>query len=208
MAAPRAQDLAPLCLAITLSLFALAAATAARAQTWNEIGDAGDLPATAQTTIGTGPLTQINGNLASPTDVDMFCVTAGSGSYVCLQCVLIQGPDLWIFDATGKGVAANSTCSGGCKLVTAVLSPGTYYVAVSYDGIYPLSGSDPIWIPGNFPQRAPDGPGAAGVVTSWTGSPIVQPLNPYSITLGNATYCGIVNPALKQTWGRLKMLYR
>ena len=46
----------------------------AHAQVWNEVGDAGPFPATAQQTVGAGLLTTIRGNLASASDVDMYCI--------------------------------------------------------------------------------------------------------------------------------------
>src|SRR5437016_4480378 len=64
----------------------LAFASRAHAQTWNEAGDAGDLPATAQVTTGAGALTSIHGNLASPSDVDMYCIHVPdpAGVFICL----------------------------------------------------------------------------------------------------------------------------
>ncbi len=205
---PDAGLAAALALAATLML-----AGSARAQVWNEAGDAGDLPATAQVTTGSGPLTTINGNLASPTDVDMYCVhvTDPAAFSACLQCVVIQGPNLWVFDANGNGISAVTTCQAGCKLVTGatVTSAGTYYVAVAYDAIYPYAGAGVMWNPAYTTQRSPDGPGAAGVVSSWAGTPNPQPQNPYTITFyGGATYCSAATPALGHTWGRLKQIYR
>ena len=185
----------------------------ASAQAWNEVGDAGALPATAQVTVGAGALTTLAGNLDSPTDVDMYCVrvTDPAAFVACLQCLVIQGPNLWIFDSNGKGVAANTTCQAGCKNVTSglVTLPGTYYVAVAYDQVYPYSGADVIWNPAYVPQRPPDGPGAAGVVTSWAGTPNVQPQNPYLISFsGGVGYCSSVTPAQDGTWGLIKQIYR
>ena len=62
-----------------LSSIALAALMAsAGANTWDETanggGDAGDLPATAQVVLGSGPLTQITGSIGTGGDVDMFAI--------------------------------------------------------------------------------------------------------------------------------------
>ncbi len=185
----------------------------ASAQTWTEVDDAGDLPATAQGTAGGNALTTLSGNLGTPADVDMYCVAVTDPAVfaACLQCVLPQGPNLWIFDANGKGVAANTLCQAGCKGVTSPLItvPGTYYVAVAYDQVYPYSGAGIMWNPAYAAQRAPDGPGAAGVVSSWAGSPDVQPQNPYQITfLGGTGFCSEVVSARGMTWGRLNQIYR
>ena len=99
-------------------------AAPASAQVWNETGDAGPLPATAQATLGSGALTTITGTLPSATDVDMYCITVTDPAnfYACLHCVLIQSPDLYLFDATGKGLAVAQICCGGCKQISRRLS--------------------------------------------------------------------------------------
>ena len=200
---------------LPVAITMLTIASAAHAQIWNEVGDAGDLPVTAQSTVGTGLLASIKGALGSPTDVDMYCIQVPdpTGFIAALQCVVIQGPNLWIFDATGKGVGASTTCQGGDKRVTSVLVnlPGTYYVAVAYDAVYPYSGANAMWTLAYMTQRAPDGPGAAGIVTSWSGTPNVQPLNPYQIRFfgGGTYYCTTpATSARAGTWGSLKLLYR
>ena len=197
-------------------LLASVAASGVRAQTWNESGDAGALVATAQVTVGTGALTTINGDLASPTDVDLFCIRMPSvppagPPLAQLQCAVQLGPNVWLFDAAGQGVATNSTCSGGSKTILAPgisLAPGTYYVAVSYSGLDPQSAGGAIWAPALPGQRAPDGPGAAGTLTGWAGSPTVQPINPYQIALTFMTYCDAPTPTARPTWGSLKIRYK
>lgn len=200
-----------------LGLLALALAVApARAQIWTETGDAGDLVPTAQVTVGNGPLTQIQGFLASPTDVDVYCVHLSAtppafSALIGLNCVVIQGPNVWLFDAAGNGIGSNATCSGGSKMIIAPntsLPPGNYYVAVSYYGYDPQSALGAIWQPGPPFWRAPDGPGAAGTLTGWAGTPIVQPLNPYQVFLNPGfTFCEAAVPTSRHTWGSLKIRY-
>lgn len=199
--------------AFATALTALAAlAPLAHAQVWNESGDAGALPAIAQSTSGVGPLVEIDGTLGSPDDVDLYCihVTDVAGFFANLQCVVIQGPDLWLFDPTGKGVAMNSLCQAGAKSLNGALlpGPGTYYIGVSYDAYYPFNGVNQLWLYGYTPQRAPDGPGAPLPVTTWTGVVNVQPLNPYKILLGGATFCDAPVPAANASWGSVKSIYR
>lgn len=202
--------------AFALSLALLVAAAAAQAQVWAESGDAGDLVATAQQTAGTGALITINGSLASPTDVDMYCVhvtavpPAGS-AMVQLACAVISGPNVWMFDAAGNGVFVNETCQGGFKTILAPnvsLPTGTYYLAVSYSEVDPNSAGGPIWLPALPGQRAPDGPGSAGSVIGWGGTPNVQPINPYRLTLSYMGYCSAATPTANPTWGSLKSHYR
>lgn len=201
---------------VATALLALVSASGVRAQVWNETGDAGELVSTAQVTLGTGSLTTINGNLASPTDVDLYCIKMPSVPpaglpLIQLQCLVISGPNVWLFNASGNGVLSNSTCSAGNKTILAPnvsLAAGTYYVAVSYGGIDPQSAAGAIWLSAPPSQRAPDGPGAAGTLTGWAGTPIVQPINPYQITLSFMTYCDAATPTAIPTWGLLKIRYR
>lgn len=193
----------------------LALAPAAHAQSWNEVGDAGDMIATAQVTVGAGPFTTLNGALGSAGDVDMYCIELGLTPRVLgipavqLQCVMVSGPNVWVFDAAGNGVATNQICAGGFKTVTTAMfpSPGTYYVAVAYDGVRPQSAGGAIWDPSALTERAPDGPGAASPLTGWAGAGNVAPVNPYQLSLGYITYCDAATPAAKPTWGALKLRY-
>ena len=197
-------------------LLALTAAPIARAQTWAESGDAGDLVASAQSTVGNGSLQKITGALGSPTDVDLYCVRLLSVPpaglpIVQLQCVVISGPNVWLFDALGNGVFLNQNCQFGSKTIVAPsvsLAAGTYYVAVSYSGFDAQSAGGAMWLAAPIGQRSPDGPGAAGTLTGWAGTPNVQPLNPYTINLVGMGYCEVATATLNGTWGRVKGMYR
>jgi len=195
-------------------ILAMAMASSAQAQNWTEIGDAGDLIATAQPTVGTGNLVTIDGNLASATDADVYCVhllTVPFTNFPIIQitCAVNNGPNVYLFDAAGNGRLLNETCSAGVKSITAPagLTVGTYYLAVSYSGYVPQSAGGSIWIPGQPGQRVPDGPGAAGTLTGWAGTPDVQPLNPYHLAIKFMGYCEQPTPTLPATWGALKVHY-
>jgi hypothetical protein len=201
-----------------VALLALSLAVApAHAQIWTESPDAGDLVPTAQVTAGVGALTQIQGFLAAPTDVDVYCVRLATpppalAALIGLNCAVIQGPNVWLFDAAGNGIGSNNTCSGGSKQIITPntgLSAGNYYVAVSYYDYDPQSVSGAIWQPGPPFWRAPDGPGAAGTLTGWAGNPNVQPLNPYQVFLNPGfTFCESATVTSSRTWGTLKIRYR
>ena len=203
------QLLVPAALALAL------AAAPAHAQVWNEIGDAGALVATAQATAGVGGFTTIHGNLASAGDVDMYCIHLGSvppaGTLLAgLGCVAIQAPDIWLFNASGKGVLAATTCQFGYKAIIAPavsLAPGDYYVAVSNYGVDPYAGANAIWLPSSSASHAPDGPGAAGTLTQWLGTGIPAPINPYQIDMNLMFFCSSPTPAAHATWGSLKIRY-
>ena len=198
---------------VALVALALLASLAGRvsAQAWSEVGDAGQLPASAQNTTGLGPLTTITGTFQTPVDVDMYCIQvtdpASFGAF--LLCFIIQSPDLYLFDSTGKGIAVAQICSGSSKTIAApfVTSAGTYYLAVAPFGSLALSGAGPIWNPGTTLARAPDGPGAAGPIVAWGGTPI--PPNPtnYQITLFGVGYCSAATPVRVRSWGTLKSYY-
>ena len=202
-------------LLLTLCAAVLLACVPAAAQTWTEVGDAGDLPATAQIPIGGGAFTQIDGNLGASGDADMYCVritdpavftaTTCNGTTVDTQ--------LWLFDPNGLGVTAdddapNSEC-GLQSRITGVFvpGPGNYLLAVSQYNWDPLDAAGAlIWANSPFNvERAPDGPGAPGPVTGWGTSGFAD--GPYSIFMLGVEFCP-ASPVQDATWGSIKGLYR
>lgn len=200
-------------LAAVLTLLATHPAAAA---TWSEVGDAGDMIATAQATYASGALTTIQGQLGSPGDVDIYCVKtdvmprALNIPVIALQCTAQQGPNVWVFDANGIGVATNATCLGGAKTVTTTTlnQYTTYYVAVGYYGLDPYSFPGAIWQPMVAGERTPDGPGAASALGSWAGTPVIQGPNPYQISLSFVIACDAPTPTVPRSWGTLKLRYQ
>lgn len=198
----------------TLALvFTTLAATASVAQVfWSEVGDAGDLPATAQTTAGIGPLLNITGQLSNDLDVDMYCIHIVNEPLflASLQCVVNMGPVPFLFTGSGFGKATNETCSGGMKQLTStfVSANGTYLLGVAYFGRTPVSTLGNIWLPALTTERAADGPGAAFPITGWTGVTTVNPLNPYTFALQGCEPCQLPVPVQPGTWGRVRSLYR
>lgn len=220
MSHPRRLDPCLRTILVSFGLTALLAAPTA-AQVWNETGDAGQDIASAQSTVGTGNLTQINGTLSSSTDVDMYCMVIGPAVDLAfnpmlqLQCVANQGPNIWVFHANGVGMAMNETCQAGNKTLTNNLiptSPTTIYIAVGYSGMEPLAAAGTIWQTGFPGERSPDGTDPASPLVGWAGTPNVQPLNPYTITLGTvgvfASYCDAPVATESASWGAVKGLYR
>lgn len=196
-----------------LSLAGVAvAASAVTAQSWNEQGDAGDLPASAQVTVGTGQLLFLYGLLSNVQDVDMYCIrVVNSAAFVAnFQCAVHEGPVPYLFDASGAGVETNETCAGGFKQLTStyVGAPGIYYLAVAHYGRTATSSMGSIWLSGVPGLRTPDGPGAAFPVTGWAGSPVLGPINPYAFALAGCEPC--LSPVATEpgTWGKVKALYR
>ena len=206
---------------VVLSFALVLLAAPVSAQVWNEVGDAGqDIPF-AQVTVGAGNLTQINGTLSDAYDVDIYCVQVGPAVDVpglpvfSLQCVVNQGPNIWVFDANGYGIAMNETCQGGGKILTTNLVPTntvTLYVAVSYYGMEAMTGAAAIWQTGVFGEHAPDGPDFSAPLVGWLGMPVVQPINPYTITVGTSgvttSFCESPVPTQPESWGGLRLRYR
>ncbi len=169
---------------------ALMISGSAMAQTWNEIPDAGDLPATAQLTQGFGALTLITGSLLD--DVDMYAIIIDDHANFSAINTAYTGSDtqLFLFDSAGMGVVFNDDFTGLLAGLdgTHVVADGLYYLAIGdYDCDALNPGGLDIWHDGSpySGQYAPDGPGAPGPVASWNygvGS------GDYEITLTGATF--------------------
>jgi hypothetical protein len=202
-----------------LSSIAVAALiVSAGAQTWDEFanggGDAGDLPATAQVVLGSGPLTAITGNLGD-SDVDMYQILICDPLNFEATTVGGAGFDtqLWLFDLNGNGVLHNdddpstgalqSRIGVNAGLVfpagrtwadwaSAYLPAGLYYIAISRYNRDPRNGTAFIWNNSPFnQQRTPDGLGAPGPVDNWFGTTAAG--GAYTIYLQGA--CFVPEPA-------------
>ena len=198
------------------SMVALAAllvvVPSAHAQVWTESADAGSLPATADHTVGTGSLLLINGTLLSNTDVDMYCirVTNPATFSAFLTCLTLSEDDVWLFDATGLGLARDRGCQGSQTRVGSpfVSVTGIYYLAVSGNDASAQNAGSNLWQVG-VPvtgQAAPNGPAAALPVTGWTGG-TANPVS-YSIQLVGASFCDSAVPVEPHSWSRVKIIYR
>ncbi len=168
----------------------LSLATAAFAQTWVEIPDAGDLAGTAQVTNGAGPLSEIRGSLGE-SDVDLYCIHINDEASFSANTFLTGfDTQLWLFNTDGTGVAFNDDASGLTSALTStfVQANGDYLIGVSqYNRDALDSGGALIWANSPFgTERAPDGPGAANAVASWSGGTTA---GDYIISLTGATYC-------------------
>jgi hypothetical protein len=196
-----------------LAALVLVLAVPALAQTWNEMGDAGDLPGTAQLTNCSGALTSIVGALAA-SDVDMYCITiVDPASFSATTCGgTTADTQIFLFDLAGLGVTYDDDDPGGCGLqstITGAFVPGPeqYYLAVSrYNGDPVDSAGQLLWL--NTPynvERVPDGPGAANPIAGWTT--VSTSTATYTIALTGVACCGPV-AVEETTWGAVKGLYR
>ena len=88
-------------------LLLVSLAGSASAVTWNEAGDAGDTPLTAQTPIGTGALNIIIGTINSGTDTDVFRIYIPDPNIfaVTMNGTTLSGDndtELYVLDALGS----------------------------------------------------------------------------------------------------------
>jgi hypothetical protein len=173
----------PTALAI-LSLLALAPVAAAA----DEEGDAGDLPATAQDLTGAGVDT-ISGTIADASDIDMYRVCVDGGGSFSASSVGGTAVDtqLFLFDASGRGVYANDDQVEGVaqSLLPAghELTPrahGEYYLAVGAYNLDPLGADEPIFGLGTG-VVGPVGLGGGEPVSGWGGR--AGGPGPYTLTL-------------------------
>jgi Bacterial pre-peptidase C-terminal domain len=174
-----------------LALLLLAIPSTAHGVTVTESGDAGSLPSSAQSS--TGVPTLITGVLENSGDEDVYrvCLTGdGTFSASTVGSALVD-PQLFLFDASGRGVYANddfvglqSTLPAGNPLTPT--AAGTYYLAITSFNNDPLSSGGPIFGFG-FPIQGPDGPGGGSPVTGWTDEGFAS--GAYQITLTGTQAC-------------------
>jgi hypothetical protein len=181
------------------ALGVLFAACPALAQTWDETidggGDAGDLLATAQVCDGSGTLSAIAGSNGA-NDVDMYQIQITDEANFSASTVgnVTWDTQLFLFDSTGRGVTFDDDDPAGSGLQSVLSSAfvnanGLYYLAISRYNRDAVATGGLIWI--NTPwdaERAPDGPGAANPVTSWTGT--IAAGGAYTIALTGVSFVG------------------
>ena len=190
-------------------------AGSAGAVTWIESPDAPESPYAMQWTVGTGPLTDIQGYVFSTADRDAYCIeiTDHVAFTASLSCTTFDDYDLWLFRTDGVGVTHNDGCSFSNVLLTGanVYANGKYVLVISDNEHTARSaGSLPIWLqPAVSGERAPDGPGAAGAFVDWEfalqifgGPPI------YQINLTGCAPCEAVVAGEQGAWGAIKRSYR
>jgi hypothetical protein len=171
-------------IAMTL-VAAFGLASTASATPFVEIGDAGNLPGTAQVTVGLGPLTSISGFIGnnapnSRVDADMYRLSIGDPGLFSATTVGTGGSlvdtMLFLFDVTGLGVYANDDITGSPRSLLPAGSPvgpqvaGDYFLLITAFGLSPVSGGGLIFPAVPRTQVAgPTGPGGGSPITGYTG---------------------------------------
>jgi hypothetical protein len=144
---------------------------------WVETGSAGDLPATAQPTVGAGSLDSILGNLIAIDEVDMFSIRITSPLAFSARTIEqigfnIPDPQLFLFSFAGRGVYMSDDGNGSQSVLPAAhplgpSSAGFYYLAIGRFDNEPFSAGGRIFT-NALAVNGPD-PAAGGSlpITSW-----------------------------------------
>jgi hypothetical protein len=187
---------------------ALAFVSGVSAQTYVESGDAGNLPATAQTATGSGTLTGIAGSTGGGDTEDMYLINIRDFSAFQAGTDPAAGSaggsasfdtQLWLFDTSGNGILGNDDCPGGCPGFHSHLSGptptdgqpgltanGNYYLAISGFGNDPNSAGGAIFNQATFAELSgPDGPGGGSPISGWMGGGAT---GSYTIGLSGANF--------------------
>ena len=136
---------------------------------WVEIGDAGDLPGTAQAVTGGGPLDTISGTISG--DVDMYQIYIASPAAFSAYATGWD-PMLFLFDQAGMGVYGDDDSGLGLDAFLPAgdtyspTTPGIYYLAISTFYSMPSSSTGEIFT-FIYPPLIPTGAGIGNPVSSW-----------------------------------------
>lgn len=187
----------------------------AHAVNWDEVGDAGDVLATAQEALGDGSLRNIYGSVSTNADVDLYKIYVSNPLTFSASVTSTTGnfdSVLALFNGGGYGVYGNDDAklgSGDAGLPAGSLlgpqAPGWYYLAVFGLDTTPTSGNG--FTPDHY--IAPDtsspftsvlsasGPGGASPLTGWAPVPpgdVVALNEDYRIRLSGVTVSPVPEP--------------
>jgi hypothetical protein len=171
----------------------------ASAQTWSEIGDAGQNGVgAAQHTYGTGPLTQIVGVLDGNNDVDLFCICIKDYANFRAEVTIfglfpVGNSMLWLFNPDGTLQVWNDDFLFASELSTitsqGVANNGDHYIGISSFLNLPLDPSSSQIRTGGL-WSGPDpwqGKGNGHALDHWSGGGGDDGL--YVIELTGAVFC-------------------
>lgn len=165
-----------------------------------EVGDAGELPGTAQSAAGAGALTGITGSVTAG-DADMFRIRISNPAAFSALASGIQGDTtLYLFNLDGTGIAKNDDISGTNfeselpvgNALYAGLPAGDYLIAIGGFAYQPFSVAVPMVLgeatfdPNTFTGVI--GPQNAAPVQSWAQLSSGPSSGTYSIELTGAEF--------------------
>lgn len=176
---------------------AIAFPAVTRAVPWTEVGDAGQLLATAnQVTVPSPSI--IFGNVATATDADLFALRLTSGVLFSATSASFGGladiadTQLFLFDATGHGIRYNDDIDVINFYSSISFTPattGVYYLGISAVGFNPRDGGSGgfIYVSDPFDPTATPGASQFGPLASWAADGRgVTDLGDYRINLVGA----------------------
>lgn len=138
-------------LSLLMVVVAGVAATPAYAGIYNEVGDAGQTQATAQsTTGGSGALTNIRGSLLSSHDADLYVIYISNPGTFSASTVNATGgfldTQLFLLTLAGAPIILNDDAAGGLSLLSTLpagsassLAAGFYILGISMSGYDPIN---------------------------------------------------------------------
>lgn len=157
-----------------------AAIQGAQAIPWAEVGDAGQLPSTAQfISVLAGPITSISGSTGPGDPVDAYLIWIITPA--TFSATTVGGADwdtqLFLFSTTGIGIATNDNAPGSLQSTLPQGHPlfsslpiGIYMLAVSGGDAGPSSAAGLIFPGTTTGVLAATGPGGSMPLTGWSGS--------------------------------------
>jgi hypothetical protein len=187
-------------------VLAMGCASGAHAIPWTEVGDAGELTATAQITMGSGALTSISGSIpsTSATDADMYRIhisvpgdfsatTVGTVGTPGLQ---LQNSELFLFNAAGLGVYGRDDNAGTARTTLPAgnsLGPqtaGDYFLVITGFNRDPVSAAGLVFPDSpNATLFGPTGPGGSLAISGYTGlETALASRGNYSVNLTGAEF--------------------
>ena len=210
MSIPRSNTRAFLPRSLTaLALAAMGFTTSALAGTYTEVGDAGQLQATAQSTVGnSGSLTDIFGSVSNVHDVDLYLINitnfaAFSASTVNLGTDAELDTQLFLLTTSGKAVCANDNALGGFQSVLGAgscgssLGNGQYLLGIG-SGLYdPVDANNVLLFAQNNGLETVRGPNSTFALAGYTDNQAFDPnFGAYDIKLtGAAAVSAVPEPA-------------
>lgn len=191
------------CLAVA-AVAAFSATASHAGLIYNEVGDAGDVVASAQSILGSGALDAIQGSLltSSASDyADLFAIYLTSGlsfsATTTASSLSYNNFDtaLFLFDGAGFGLLASDDDAGPQSTLSGFFPSysGLYYLAIAGAGYDPISAGGSIFpslISGG--QYGPTGPGGALALSGWQS--ITSEGDAYEIVLDNASFVPVSVP--------------
>ncbi|MDH7570014.1 MAG: PEP-CTERM sorting domain-containing protein [Armatimonadota bacterium] len=199
----------------SLVLAASLAVSAVFAQTWSEVGDAGDMPGTAQVVTGTGPLTTIFGTITPGSgipyvapDADLYKIyisDPANFSASTVNAATTMDTHLFLFRSDGTGVYANEDFGPGIPGMGvpqsllpsghpySPISAGEYFLGIAGYRWDPVNADGNMFTENQGTYQVVSGPNSPNPITGWGGLWYAD-YGTYRIDLTGAQYIPLTPP--------------